>query len=205
MSRRSLGIVVFIWLVLAAIGIGAMLDFELTPARATKAITDWPARTSLKLDPYRPTLVMFIHPHCPCSRASLAELSALATKCDGQANLQVVFVKPDDFEADWEKTDLLGSAAAIPGVTVAIDSNGAEAARFGATTSGETMLFDLDGRRLFHGGITVSRGHQGDNPGLTAIAALVGSGRASIDAAPVYGCSLFNQCTNEDSQPVCRP
>lgn len=205
MSRRSLGIVVFIWLVLAAIGIGAMLDFELTPARATKAIADWPADSQLKRDSHRPTLLMFVHPHCPCSRASLAELSVLATKCHGQANLQVVFIKPDDREAGWEKTELLGSAAAIPGVNVAIDANGAEAARFGATTSGEAMLFDLDGRRLFHGGITVSRGHQGDNPGLTAIVALIGSGRASLDATPVYGCSLFNQCTNEDSQPVCRP
>jgi hypothetical protein len=135
----------------------------------------------------------------------LAELSVLATKCDGQANLQVIFVRPDNCEAGWERTDLLGSAAAIPGVIVAIDAKGAEAARFGATTSGETMLFDRDGRRVFHGGITVSRGHQGDNPGLTAIAGLVGSGRASLDATPVYGCSLFNQSTHEDSQPVCRP
>jgi hypothetical protein len=139
----------------------------------------------------------------------LAELNVLATKLRGQADLQVFVINPSDCEEGWEKTDLVTAAEKIPGVGVHFDRNGAEAACFGATTSGEAMLFDRDGRRLFRGGITVSRGHEGDNPGLTAIAALIGSGnsgRTGVDATPVYGCSLFNQClNNEDSQSLCRP
>ncbi|HKD37923.1 MAG TPA: hypothetical protein VKB78_14020 [Pirellulales bacterium] len=206
MSHRQLGVVVLVWLVLAAIGIGAMLDFELTPAQSAKATTAWPADSQLKRDRHRPTLVMFIHPHCPCSRASLAELGVVAANSQGQADLHVLIIKPHDFDDGWEKTDLLASAKSIPSVTVHIDNDGAEAARFGAATSGETMLFDCDGRRLFRGGITVSRGHEGDNPGVAALAALLHAGRASVDATPVYGCSLFNRCTrDEDSERQCKP
>jgi len=45
--------------------------------------------------------------------------------------------------------------------------------RFGAETSGHTLLFDSGGRLLLSGGITDSRGHAGDNAGENAIVALI--------------------------------
>src|SRR2546421_7651309 len=96
MSRRRIGVLIFVWTCLAAIGLGAMLDFELTPAPLTAPRTIWPAQSTLIRDARRPTLLMFLHPHCPCSRASLAELSVLASECRDRAAFQVVVVRPAD-------------------------------------------------------------------------------------------------------------
>jgi hypothetical protein len=198
-----MGIFVLVWGGLAVIGLGAMLDFELTPAVPAVARGEWPARSSLIRDPHRPTLLMFIHPHCPCSRASVAELSVLASECRGRASFQVLFVRPANCEVGWERTSLFATAQRIPGVIVACDAEGVEAARFGATTSGETLLFTGAGRLMFHGGITASRGHEGDNSGLAAVKTLIGAGRADAREAPIYGCSLLN--LGEESQAQCNP
>src|SRR5436190_6315 len=81
---------------------------------------------------------------------------------------------------------------AIPGVTVRADVDGEAARRFGAATSGQALLYTADGRLLFSGGITESRGHEGDNAGRSAIAALVlGAEPTKLATSPVYGCPLF--------------
>jgi len=71
------------------------------------------------------------------------------------------------------------------------DDDGVEAARFGAATSGQVILYDRDGRLLFSGGITASRGHAGDNDGRDAIVSLLGGGRGTRHSSPVFGCSLL--------------
>jgi hypothetical protein len=71
------------------------------------------------------------------------------------------------------------------------DHAGMESARFGATTSGHAVLFDRAGRKLFDGGITPSRGHQGDSEGLRAIELRLAGIHASA-RTDVYGCPLFD-------------
>ncbi len=53
------------------------------------------------------------------------------------------------------------------------DDDGAEAKRFGAETSGQTLLYDERGTLAFSGGITGSRGHAGDNAGRASLLALI--------------------------------
>ena len=102
----------------------------------------------------------------------------------------VLFVKPTGVTLDWEKTELWRSAAAISGVTVTTDDGGREAALFHAATSGQVVLFDAAGHEIFAGGITESRGHEGDNPGLARILSLLLHGSAELARAPVFGCAL---------------
>lgn len=87
-----------------------------------------------------------------------------------------------------------------------IDDNGAEANRFHAATSGQTLLYDAAGRLLFSGGITGSRGHSGDNAGQTAIVSLVNSGAAELTETSVFGCPLFepkSECPiPKDDKPI---
>jgi hypothetical protein len=110
-------------------------------------------------------------------------------RVQGKVAAYVIFLKPDH-TSEWDDTDLQRSAAAIPGVTVVSDIDGVEARRFGAETSGHTLLFDRDGRLLFSGGITQSRGHAGENAGERAIVALVHNRAAERVATFVFGCSL---------------
>ncbi len=192
MSRRVLRIIVAAWCGCVAAGSWAMLKYEFTPAAAPSATADWPAGSSIERDPNRPTLVMFLHPRCPCSRATLNELNRLATECPDRFALDILFIRPTGFSEDWERTDLYESARRIPGAHVLCDPGGVEAARFGATTSGETLLYSPAGRLLFQGGMTASRGHEGDNTGRAALADLIETGRAETRRTAVFGCALTN-------------
>jgi hypothetical protein len=139
---------------------------------------------------------MFAHPRCTCTRASLSELTQLMERGRDRMQAAVVFMVPRGASEDWTKTDLWASAARIPGVTVLRDA-GEEAARFGAATSGSVVLYGADGSLLFHGGITPSRGHEGDSFGRERILAFLTTGKADRADAPVFGCAL-----QDDGQAV---
>ncbi len=173
-------------------GTGMLWRYSLTPGVAGTPPAVWPAQSRLARKAGALTLVMLVHPHCSCSRASLEELATLMAQAPGRLGASVIFLDPPGFDERWAKTDLWRSAMAIPGVSATID-HGREAHLFGAATSGQTMLYGGDGRLLFSGGITAARGHYGDNAGTQAIAALLerpaGHGRG--DRTAVYGCALF--------------
>ena len=121
----------------------------------------------------------------------------------GQVIANVLFVKPQGFSEGWEKTDLWQSAASIPGVTVMTDENGIEASRFRSKTSGQVMLYDVNGKLAFSGGITNSRGHSGDNEGRSAILSLLTTGTVTNREAPVFGCPLFEASSQEPTEEFC--
>ncbi|HEV2970142.1 MAG TPA: hypothetical protein VGY55_09135 [Pirellulales bacterium] len=206
MSRFRVALIVAAWCACVTIGLTAMLDYEMTPAPIAIPSGQWPATSKLAHDPRRPTLLMFVHPHCPCSRASLSEMNILASQCGDRVAVQIVFVRPAGFDDGWEQTDLFATAQRIRGARVLCDRDGLEATRFGATASGETLLFSREGRLMFQGGITPSRGHEGDNAGRATVTALIESGKADSNRSPVFGCALSNRCRPEEqSQALCRP
>jgi hypothetical protein len=166
--------------------------YENRPGVSAEAPLLWPAESRIQRATDRATLVMLAHPHCPCTRASIGELASLMAHSQGRLNAYVLFLKPEGFTEEWEKTDLWESAVMIPGVTAMIDDGGAEARRFHAATSGQTILYGADGRLLFTGGITGSRGHAGDNAGRSSIVSLVNAGTAERTETFVFGCPLFD-------------
>jgi hypothetical protein len=183
-----------LWLAGIGAGFAVVLKYQNTEGRAGVTPQHWPAGTLIALDPDRDTLVMFAHPRCPCTRASLDELNRLLARTSGKVRPQVWFVRPAGLPAGWTETDLWRSAAALPGVTVREDAGGAQASLFGAETSGYVVLYDPRGRLLFKGGITGSRGHAGDNAGENAVVSLLIGGDAALSQTRVFGCSLLGQC-----------
>ena len=181
---------VVLWLLAAALGQLIMFDYEGSPGVAATPPPQWPDDSEIERAPGRATLVMLAHPHCPCTRASIGELDMLMARVQGRVTAYVLFLRPPGFPPDWEDTDLWRSAAAIPGVRAIRDDAGGEARRFRAATSGQTLLYDADGRLLFSGGITASRGHAGDNTGRSVIVALLTEGRGGPSETPVFGCPL---------------
>jgi hypothetical protein len=191
-KKRSVLIAAFaLWLLLIGGGMTILWGYERTPGAASAAPDRWPAGSRIRPAADRPTLVMLVHPRCPCTRASIGELARLMTQAQGRVTAYVLFVKLPDFPDGWEQTDLWAGAAAIPGVTVVRDDEGAEAGRFRATTSGQTVLYDASGKLLFSGGITSARGLVGDNAGRAAAVSLLTAGQAGQKETPVYGCPLF--------------
>jgi len=168
-----------------------VIDYENASGSSGNAPSQWISGTSIPLDPVRDTLIMFAHPQCPCTRASIGELNRILAQSGDHIAAHVVFFRPADGSADWTNSELRQSAAAIPGVTVQDDTDNSLARKFGAETSGYVLFYNPKGQLLFRGGITGSRGHAGDNAGESAIISLALGKPASVTRTPVFGCSLL--------------
>lgn len=177
-----------------ALGVGAGLiqlwDYETGPGAPATAPSEWPGDSRIPRPRERPALVLVMHPQCSCSRATVAELARLQARVAGALDISVVVLSPAGVGRDWVESPLWQAAAAIRGVRMIRDEDGVEARRFGAATSGQALLYDRDGRLRFSGGITGSRGHEGDNAGRTAIERLVREEQAEHFSTFVFGCAL---------------
>lgn len=184
---------IILWLVLVIGGFGYLINYTATAGRGDDGRPQWPQDAQLERPSDKPLLLMFVHPACPCSRASMEELSRLVARANRKVAVSVLFLRPDGFEAGWERSDLWESASRIPGVRVLVDPAGIAARRFGAATSGYTLLYDRNGRLVFRGGITASRGHEGDNVGKHAILSWLHDTEIESAETPVFGCPLFDE------------
>jgi hypothetical protein len=195
-QRRGKGRLVWmvfglVWLAGITAGLAWLAAYDNGPGVAAHAPLRWPADSRIARDTTRPTLVMLAHPRCVCTRASVGELAELMVRAHQPPKAYVVFIKPAGTSGDWDDTDLWHTAEKIPGVTVLRDDEGLEVQRFGAETSGSTLLYDQNGHLIFSGGTTGSRGHPGDNVGRASILALLNREGARQATSSVFGCPLF--------------
>jgi hypothetical protein len=130
----------------------------------------------------------------------MTELQRLMVHCTGRVTPWIVIYKPSTMASGWEQTDLWNTAATIAGAHVISDLDGVEAGRFHAATSGQTVLYDAEGKLQFSGGITGARGHEGDNAGETAIEELVNAVNSECRQTPVFGCPIM---PSPNSQQEC--
>ncbi len=188
---RSWPYVLFaVWVAGIVAGFCYVIDYEFEAETARPRRWALPEGSETLLHDDLPTLLLFAHPKCPCTRATIGELNRLMAICDGRLVARVLFVRPGDAPRDRGDTDLRSSAASIPGVTVQDDLDGEAAARFGATTSGQALLYAPDGTLLFSGGITAARGREGSNAGRSAIVSHVLSDGNGVESTPAFGCRL---------------
>jgi hypothetical protein len=189
------GAIAAAWILLLVAGMGLLWRYKLTPGPPIDAPEAWLDGTRLPAVAGVPTLVMFVHPCCPCTRASLSELRGLLPGFEGRLTACVVSFRPADPPPEWSESDVLGTLASVPGTRLVFDHDGREAARFGIRTSGHVLLYGARGELRFSGGISPSRGHVGENPGTRSLRAaiesvLAGERQAGIKRNPVFGCPI---------------
>lgn len=186
--RRGLFIALLgLWVTLVALGMFRVHRHAALPGRDTAAQMRWPAGTLLQRNPAGPTLLCFVHPRCPCTRASVRELERVMSHHRGAATVQVVFRDEGDdptTSPTWEM------AARVPGARRVRDLRGVEAQRFGARTSGLVLLYAADGSLRFRGGVTSARGHEGESAGAAALGVALGGTTVGAAVARVFGCGL---------------
>ena len=182
------------WFCLVFAGSFELYEFYRTPGSQGVSLSSWPLASALVRAPTRNTLLVFLHSECACSRATVAELETLTPAFLAETEMQIIFYKPINANPDIKTSALWKRAETVHGAHVEVDLSGAEAARFGARTSGQTYLYDRDGHLLFAGGLTPGRDHSGPSEGILALNSLL-KHRASapIVTTPTFGCPISKQ------------
>jgi hypothetical protein len=196
LHRRSVCMVAMVvatlWAAAMARGIQWLAAYEFEPGHQADAPARWPNESRVSPDAGKFNLLIFMHSRCPCSTATLGELVKIVAHAGDRLSVHVLFVRPPGVDDEWVRTSLFDTARAIPHVIAEMDPDGIEAHRFGAATSGQTALYDPRGTLVFSGGITSSRGHEGDNIGASAVLAAIDDAATPLIRTPVFGCSLLN-------------
>lgn len=136
-----------------------------------------------------PHLMLFLHPKCPCSRATVRQLERVLALHGRDMTCDVHFGVPDGEPVEWGRTDIIESVEQIPGVVTHADPGGRLAERFGVRTSGHVLLYDGE-RLVFSGGITPARGHEGACAGLESIDSFFRADPIVARETDVFGCPL---------------
>jgi hypothetical protein len=163
------------------VGIVRLERYAATHGAAATPPLRWPSHDAMPVDGERPTVVLFLHAQCPCSDATIGEFAKLHAHAGSRAQWFVV-----RYSAPGAPVREFGS---MPGVVVRDDPERREASRFGVQTSGQVLVYGADGQLRFAGGITVGRGHAGDNAGATAARIALTEGTLE-PTTPVYGCGI---------------
>ena len=154
------------------------------------------------------TAWMAMHPHCPCTDATLDELLDIARVAGPDLDCFVLASAPQRQIDDWLGTDLARRAGESSLLQLIPDIDGALSDSIGCRTSGRVVVYGSNQQLLFAGGITPSRGHRGDSIGKRAIfAALRAPNETSQVTTSTFGCELVGPCssceaTSEPSNPL---
>jgi len=182
-------------LLLAAWGVVVVSGILLLEAHAARPgdlgapSVRWLVGSRIQVDHRRPTLLIFLHPHCPCSRASLGELAYIMDRCGERVSVHAILLGTPLLDR-WGRSEIERDLAGLPAVHVDPDRGGVEARRFGVETSGHVLLYDRQGQLVFSGGITAARGHAGDSYGRAAVLDRILNTEGGRAGSSVFGCPL---------------
>ena len=191
-SSTMTWVVGVLWLAICGTLSYQLMARDFIPGRLGRPRAAWPEATALTRPIGTTSLLAFVHPQCPCTRATVTQLIRTMTRHPGMAATAVVFVPANPRQRPtWEDGAYVKSLrAALPLIHIVYDAGGVEAQRFGALTSGTILVYDPIGREIFRGGITDRRGGEGDNRGLRQLVELLRGRQRSVAASAVFGCPL---------------
>src|SRR5436190_16762337 len=105
MRRLLFALLLLGWLSVVSGGMAVVWSYNHKPGEPAEAPLRWPAGSQIRRgNAY--TLVLLAHPKCPCTRATLEELSKLLAHTQGRLTTFVLFVKPRGTADNWNQTDL---------------------------------------------------------------------------------------------------
>jgi hypothetical protein len=185
---------------LAAVALGwyQLFLFSSTPGEQFAAPASWPQDipalpATLPSGGHTPLLLVFVHPRCSCTPATLEQFDQLldSTPTPVQVALVVYRSKAVSQQAPGAEQAPMLRVHSQARIQVLPDTNGLLARRFGAATSGEIVLYSANGHLLFQGGITPMRSQTGNSAGADALRNALATGAIQAKAASVFGCKIF--------------
>lgn len=188
-STTRLTILTLTWFAMSLGGFAYWELHERTPGLISEPTTEAFNRLTSPSPGLR--MMLFLHPHCSCSRATLNQLASCMSERRFDSDLCVYFVRPPGARENWEVSELRSLATVIPCARVLTDVDGKIARAYGVHTSGHLIVQDSTDAIRFTGGITPGRGNGQDCAGRQAVISLFAGELAAISSTPVFGCPLF--------------
>ncbi|MDA8792481.1 hypothetical protein N9N67_04500 [Bacteriovoracaceae bacterium] len=187
-------IFICIWSIGIISGLVITYEYSLGSGEKSQLKSSWPNESSLKFNPGKYNLVMFLHPECTCSKASLFHFKEILSEIKhDNLDSKIIFTMPKEKEKEWINSALVKEVKEAGSIQLIFDQSSEEFKRFDAKTSGQAFLFSPSKDLLFNGGITDSRGHIGYNQGEDFIINTLNKrGLASKDV-DVFGCDNLNK------------
>src|SRR5690349_16197371 len=97
MRRMVQYIAMILWFCGVCAGLKQLWRYEATAGVAAPSTAVWPSDSRIPRQAGKATLILFAHPRCPCTRATIGELNALMTHCQGRVTGYVLFYRPVRF------------------------------------------------------------------------------------------------------------
>ncbi len=208
-QNRTILIIITAWLCLVVAIFGAMAAYAAKPGAVGDVPQTWPKNppAAMSLDPQQPTLVLAVHPRCPCTRATISELERALAKAPALPTTYALIYEPgpDDpvhEDESFARTSIASRLAKLPGVILIPDPDAQIASRFGARTSGHTLVYTPDAALAYSGGLTPTRAHEGPNTGSASLIELFNARQSLASEAPVFGCPLCPDSPIDSSAPA---
>ncbi len=179
------------WLLLLPAAICVQLRYDSLPGIAAVPKTAWPAASKIKYSTITNTLVMVLHPRCPCSRASVQQVASMMNTTNPPKCI-FLFYTPSIFAKGWEKTDIWNQASEIPDSVLISDIDGRETKTSEHPHPDRPTFFDRQGFLRYSGGLTEGRGHQGECRNLEAAIKALNDSHKPTTFGAVYGCPVVD-------------
>ncbi|QDV47128.1 hypothetical protein Enr13x_70370 [Stieleria neptunia] len=201
MNSRPILLMTFVALFsMSAIGFIQLTDYSSRPGRAGQAprqLTDlalleasWTGDVPGIPLGEMPTLLVFYHPKCPCTAATVRVLERLQPRFKPTLRIIAVAYCPPDQDDAWIESRTTTALSNLTGTQTVIDRGGKLSEQFGALVSGHLLLYGADGRLTFSGGITPYRGHEGDSPSSLDLLRRINAPPDDCGQWAVFGCSI---------------
>lgn len=192
-SQKPLSIVpkiVFgVWLVLILAGTQVLTSYSNYRVDRPQSATYDHLSLARYVKKARYSLILFLHPRCSCSRATLHELSKVLRKSTNSPRVTIVMYCPNGKPDAWIEGPNDRLARKLDPHEFVIDA-GQLFQQNGIVDSGHVLCFDRSGTIRFSGGVTGSRSHEGSNQASAALRRILnGEGESCIEF-PVFGCSI---------------
>lgn len=137
-----------------------------------------------------PTVLFFYHPKCPCTFATARCLQRLSVKFSADVQIVAFAYRPAQESDSWIESRTTRLLKSIAGTQVLVDPDGKTTKDFGVVTSGHFLIYGADRNLVFSGGITPSRGHEGDSRASSQFIHSVNRYSREFTSWPVFGCSI---------------